>query len=326
MTVPYSLRLVYLCLATFFLVHLAAGLVVSLLASAAVRLAGRTEPRRAARLLLALRLLPVSLAVFVVASLCVPSYLWLEPDAAVERMGWGFLTAAALGAAVWSISLARGVRAAVRSRRYLRHCRSIGVEARLPGDPSSVWVVDGAATPLALGGFIRPRLVVSRPVLNALSRRQLAAALRHERAHGAARDNLKRLLILLAPGVLPFFHGFESLERGWVRFTEWAADDWAVAGNPRHSLSLAAALVRVARMSTLQIPPPLTTSLLGDGLGLSARVDRLLRTAPPAEPLGRAFPACLAFASLAVACALAATMLQPSTLYTFHLLLEHLIG
>lgn len=326
MIVPYSLRLLCLCLAAFFLVHLAAGLVVSLLAPAAVRLAGRTEARRAARLLLALRLLPASLAVLVVAGLCVPSYLWLEPKAAVERVGFGFLAAAALGAAAWSVSLARGVRAAVRSRRYLHHCRSVGVEAHLPGDPSPVWLVDEAATPLALGGLIRPRLVVSRPVLRALSRRQLAAALRHERAHGAARDNLKRLLILLAPGILPFFHGFESLERGWVRFTEWAADDRAVAGNPRHSLSLAAALVRVARMGALPHPPSLVTSLLGDSLDLSVRVDRLLRATPPADLPRGTFAACVALASLALACSLAAVVLQPSALYTFHLLLEHWIG
>ena len=118
--------------------------------------------------------------------------------------------------------------------------------------------------------------------MNALPAEQLAAALRHEEAHRVSRDNLKRLLLLLTPGLLPGLHGFHAIERGWARFTEWAADDEAVAGDAHLSLYLAAALVRIARMGGAPAPSPLATSFLGDSRELSARVDRLLSPAPAA--------------------------------------------
>src|SRR5207245_1096054 len=98
---------------------------------------------------------------------------------------------------------------------------------------------------------------------------------------------LKHLAMLLAPEALPFFRGFGALERGWARFTEWAADDRAVAGDSRRSLSLAAALVRVTRIGGITHPTPLVapivSPLMADSNDLSKRVERLLRPAPPRE-------------------------------------------
>ena len=75
------------------------------------------------------------------------------------------------------------------------------------------------------------RLVVSQSVMDTLSREEKEAALRHETAHRDSRDNLKKLLFLLSPDILPFASGLKSLERGWSKFTEWAADDKAVSGD-----------------------------------------------------------------------------------------------
>src|SRR5437763_4852832 len=83
----YPLRLLCLCLAAFFLVHLAMGLVVLAITPAAVRRAQRMSPRLATRWLLTLRLVPLACSLFVVAAFCVPSYLWLEPQAAAEQAG-----------------------------------------------------------------------------------------------------------------------------------------------------------------------------------------------------------------------------------------------
>jgi Zn-dependent protease with chaperone function len=267
-----------------------------------------------------LRLLPAAGAALIVVVVCLPSYLWLEPEAPTERVGFGCLAVALLGIAMWAVSLARGLRAAAGSRRFLRRCQNAGRPARLPG----VWIVDGAAPLVALGGIVRPRLVISRGVVSALSPEQLAAALRHERAHWTSRDNLKRLCILLTPGILPFAGSSRTLERGWRKFAEWAADDRAVAGSARRSFALAAALVRVARM-TADAPQSPLALLLGDADQLAARVDRLLRPAPPSQLPAGPRPILALSAILLMAGSLAVAVLQPAALYSVHLALEHLV-
>ena len=68
-----------------------------------------------------------------------------------------------------------------------------------------------------LAGLFRPQLVISRGVVDSLPPEQLAAALEHERGHMIGRDNLKRLALLLVPGLLPGIHGFGGLESAWAR-------------------------------------------------------------------------------------------------------------
>jgi hypothetical protein len=318
----YVPRLVCLCLASFFLVHLVLGLLVSLTASRAIRRASRMDAPSAARFLLALRLLPAGVATLVVAGVCAPSYLWLEPEAAAEEVGMACLAAALLGQIILAFSIARGLRAFRRSLQYIRHCRRVGRQTSLPGPPEPVWIVDGAAPLLALTGIVRPRLVISQPVVNALSSGQLAAVLRHEHAHRLSHDNLKRLVVLLSPGLFPFFRGFDKLERARARFTEWAADDRAVDGDGRRSLSLATALVRVARLGAAAPAPPLATSLLADSQDLSARVDRLLHPRAQSRPPN---PHLATAAALACVALLAAVVLNPATLPAVHQLLERLI-
>lgn len=304
MMFPYFWRLVCLALASFFLVHLALAVMVRCATPWAVRTAERLRPQAAARCLLTLRLTPSSFAAVVVATLCVPSYLWLEPSYTTERIGLGCIMASFFGIAVWIAAAARAMRSSLRSRQLVRSCQT-----------------GGGAPLLALAGIIHPRLVISPEVRSALTPEQLDAALRHEEAHRISHDNLKRLLVLLSPGLFPGFSGFAALERGWSRFTEWAADDRAVAGSSERSLCLAAALVRVARLGGAT--PAMMTSLLGDRADLATRVDRLLRGAPIVEK--RSTSRTTWFAIAAAVLAFAATILQPATLSTVHRLLESLV-
>ena len=325
MNLSYLARLFCLCLAAFFLVHAALGLAVAGSARWAVRIASRLAPVHGARLLFALRMFPAAFALFVVAGLCTPSYLYLEPKGEPEEMGLACMAAALMGLAVWGRSIARGTRALVRSARHIRQCREQSREMRLAGERMAAWVVDGDAACVMLTGLFRPRVVISRNVVAALSAEQLSAVIRHERAHGISRDNLKRLLVLLAPGMLPFASGFRNLERAWAKISEWAADDLAAAGKTRRSLSLAAALVHVARLGSTAPAPALATSLMAEGADLSERVDRLLRPARYTARRHDREPILMASAGLLLTGALIAVMAHPVTLHSAHECLEFLI-
>lgn len=220
MTIPYALRLVCLCSACFFLIHTALALAAWGVSPAAIRFAERTRPRLACGFLLSLRLLPAGVTALVVLGLCVPSYLSLEPAATREEVGSLFLSAALLGAIVWGTSLGRALRGVASSMRFTVRSRRLGEPAELSADSSPVSIIAGDTPLLAMTGVFRPRIVVSRGVLAALSAEQLDAALRHERAHWASRDNLKRLLLLLAPDALPFWRSFAALDAAWSRLSE----------------------------------------------------------------------------------------------------------
>ena len=327
MTLSYLLKLVCLGLASFFLVHLALGLVVGAATPLVLRMAARARPALAARLLFFIRMFPAGFGVLIVAGLCVPSYLWLEPKTATsEGIGWLCLGFSMLTVLLWAAAIRRGVLAMARSIRYLQLCHRNGRQTEVPGESLPVWVVEEPAALFAMAGITHPSLLISRQAMSALSMDQLAAALRHERAHWTSRDNLKRLLLLLAPGMLPFLHGFGTLERSWARYTEQAADDRAVAGDVGRSLSLATALVNVSRLGITQRASSLVAPLLAGDDDLAARVQRLLTAAPQADNASGGWMGCLITGAVVMLSAgVIAIGLQPALLYPVHRFLEHLI-
>jgi hypothetical protein len=237
-------------------------------------------------------------------------------------VGWAFLTFAFFGALVCTFSVARAANAVALSNRCNRTWHEAGSEGRLPGEDSNAVIVKKEAPLLALAGVYRPRLMVSQGVLGALSAEQLAVALRHEEAHRGSRDNLKRLLLLLAPDGVPFVTNFSWLDREWSKFSEWAADDEAVQGDARRALSLAEALLRVARMGAGPQLSFLHTSLVAADEELSARVDRLLHLEPArfeSLPWKRFFTGA---SFLLLSASVATLMLLPATLSSVHRLLE----
>ncbi len=331
MILPYLLRLLCLCFATFFVLNAAVGLLLRVSSNDLIRFAALKSSSAAARLLFALRMLPFALATLFVLALCVPSYLWLEPGASSERVGIPCVVFGILGVATWSVSIARTIHSLFASMSHYRLCRSAGHDSDAPGGTPSgvvmepVVVVQEDAPVLALSGLFRPRLLISRSVLRALSVEELDAALRHEHAHRTSHDNAKRLLILLAPDIFPFVRALRTIERSWAKFAEWAADDQATAGDSSRAVSLAAALVQVARLGSASRLPSLSTSLLACDLDLSARVNRLLQAAPMTPTGGGKSRHGLRNAALLLAASVASLLLAPPTLSGVHELLELLL-
>ncbi|HYL61816.1 MAG TPA: M56 family metallopeptidase [Candidatus Methylomirabilis sp.] len=325
MSFSYLFRLVSLCLASFFFVQVALSLIARAVAPAAIQFAGKLRPRAAARLLLVLRLSPVGIALLAVCMLCLPSYLWLEPQAGAEKVGIACSLAAFLGVAIWASSAFRVLRASAASSRCAREWQRVGQRYRLPAEVPDILVVDDDTPLFALAGVFRTRLVASRGLLRTLSPDQFNAALRHEVAHHSTRDNFMRLLLFLAPDAFPFIRAFAPLERAWSRFAEWAADDSAVEGDEHRSVSLAEALIRVSRMGSSPQLSPFLSTLIPDEGDLSARINRLLVPVRATRNLRRRVRILLAGASVTVVGAVLVVLLQPATFYAVHRLLEHLV-
>src|SRR5437660_11130195 len=190
----YAWRLLCLSLASFVLVNGASGLAVAFASRAAIRMAERMRPRSAVLFLFALRAFPFALGTAAVFILCVPSYLWLEPQASSERIGWVCLMLALLGVAGWAGSIGRVARAVGASVRISRAWTRASGKILLAHELGEAKIVENDAPLLALVGIFRPKLVISSGVLRSLSSEELHLALQHENAHRTSRDNLKRLL------------------------------------------------------------------------------------------------------------------------------------
>ncbi|HZW51061.1 MAG TPA: M48 family metalloprotease [Rudaea sp.] len=331
MILSYSLRLLFLCLASFFLLHALAGVAAWLAERPAIRLAEGASARSAARFLFWMRILPPGIALAFVAGVCVPSYLRYESNLAGEEVGFVCMALAVLGFLVWAFALARGLRAAIHSLQFERLCRRTGSTMRLAGEPSQMLVVEAPHAFLVQSGVLRPRIVISQPLLAGLSGAELDAALRHERAHWAFRDNGKRLLFAFLPEILPVGQAYGAIERAWAKVTERAADDLASASGPQEALLLAAALVRLARLrgdTGMSTPLARASSSLA-GLAdddLRGRIERLLAPGPAASVREPAYTRILWGAAGVLAAGALALLASPALLSSVHEVLERLVN
>lgn len=324
MTLPYLLRLLCLCFAFFFLSNAAVALFIAAFSKSLVRFAEIRRAASAARIVLALRLVPFAFAAVFVGFLCVPSYVNLEPSATAEYVSLPCLLLGLLGLTTLFLALLRSARAVLDSFRH-HHRLGEAVQLQVAGSSSSVAVLECDRPLLALSGLLQPRLLISRGILKVLSARELEAALAHEHAHCASRDNWKRLVLLLAPDAFPFWNVLAGLQQQWAKFAEWAADDQATAGNSARAVSLAEALVNAARLGTAPSLPDLATSLLASDQDLHARVDRLLRPQNEAASLDLRFHVALRAGGASLAIAFLTLLSTPAPLRIVHELQEFLL-
>ena len=257
----------------FAAVNIPLCIALALAADAFCARAAHLGPFARARLLLAVRCLPVAASTWVAAFMVLPSFLVFEPDSASERTSLVGIAAAAVGVALFGYGIWRSGRAwhqlGALSRRWMAGAEPF---TRVTV-PMPVYRVGEHAPPMTLLGLVNPILLVSQPLLDALNPEELNTAFEHEFAHRRAWDNLKRLAIRMLPDVLPLFVGGRRIEREWVLAAEQAADACA-AWDGKARIAMASALVKAARLPAAERTA--LASPLVDADVITLRVERLL--------------------------------------------------
>jgi hypothetical protein len=224
---------------------------------------------------------------------------------------------------VCGVTGVRATHAASLSRAFTRLCRIEGQQLSLAPHYPPALVVDSPEPLLALSGILHPRVVISRSIADHLPPEELSVVLGHESAHRTSRDNLKRLCIFLSPFWL---RAGAQLERAWISFAEFAADEQAAGFDERRSIALASALIRVARAGTMRHTAPVTISFLADSSDLSLRIERLLASPPRPGSVGPTAPYAIGPRMLLpVMLILMAAVFNPATFRLAQKTLEHLV-
>jgi Zn-dependent protease with chaperone function len=292
----YLLRGAALALAWLFLLNAIASVVVA----AVARRATSGVRTRGARFWLALRLSPAAVSMAFIVFVFAPSYFRYEPLHIGEAFAFTASAAAIAGIALVAAAAARGAAAWRAARRRTHAWKQAARPLPVGGAALPVFAVDMTAPVMALAGIFRPRLLITRGVLDVLTDEELSAGIAHELGHWRAWDNLKRLAMRAAPDLLVFTPVAAAIEARWASAAEHAADHDA-CGDPQSRCALASALVKVARLTPRATPLGEPISTLVDGGEIASRVERLLSDTPPNVAGTRSWPFAIGVSALIAA-------------------------
>lgn len=262
----------------------------------------RPRPLDADHLLL-VKLAPALGSLALTLCVVVPPFLRPEPAHAHDGAGPLLLALSAAGALVLAAAVQRVAGALVITRRLRRGW--LAASSALPAADAGVpaRLVEVPYPLVGVIGIARPMMVVSRMVQEGCADDELRLIAAHERAHLRACDNLKRLLIDGCPDVLRHTAAGRALDAAWAAAVEDAADDAAAGADRGARMTLARALLRVARMAVGAPPAARPTTALVDAAGVARRVRRLAESGP--RPLPSRLGLYLTLGGVATALALA---------------------
>jgi beta-lactamase regulating signal transducer with metallopeptidase domain len=277
----FALRGIAVSFSTFVLLYGGLSLIVIAMWRKVWMYGQRHSARRCADFLFAARMAPFAAAALVTLALAVPSFLLLEPRIVNESLGAAPVALGLCGFTVLLAGMWKGATALAQASRTVdRWSRDAGRFASSDTREGSIAVrrISASAPPLTAAGIFRPSVWLSRAAEFVLSERELQSALRHEVAHVRRRDNLRKLVLRLVA-----FPGMAPLEGAWREATEMAADDAAVS-NASEALDLAAAVIKLSRLASIEAPAALTTALVNSSASsLNARVERLIAWTEPRQ-------------------------------------------
>lgn len=260
-----------------------------------------------ARSLFAMRMLPTLGSLCVVIGLVLPAFFSFEPRGTAEEPGPALVGFVLLAGVFVGTGLYRTFASWRETRRLERLWIAAAVGGAEAGLIAPAYRVASELPFAALVGVLRPRLFLSGRFIDSLSAGERQAVLDHEAGHLRALDNLKRIVMRLAPDWLAFFPAGAEIERAWAIAVEEEADDYAAGSDPLRSCDLASALLKAARFPSA---PSAAVSNFCDHTTISHRVERLL-----GEPTTRRAPADslgLRVASIAAILATATVLAGPA--------------
>jgi Zn-dependent protease with chaperone function len=256
-------------LTVFVLLYIALSLVISGGWNFHRRCTRQFSIARSARVLFLLRIFPLLASALITLAFTVPSFWLLEPRSSGESIGRTPVTLGLCCLMFLAAGLVRAISAQSRSSRVLAEWLRGAVRFETDDAFLPVFRTVKHGPGLVVAGIRAPMVLVSDAAVAVLNRSELYMALKHEIAHAHSRDNLKKLLVKFSP-----FPGMEALETAWSEAAEIAADDSA-ASTFADALDLAAALIKLSRLSLPQACAELTTGLCGSAASLNTRVERL---------------------------------------------------
>jgi hypothetical protein len=274
-------------LSCFAIVTAAASAITGLTGPAMARRAERYPAASRAAWLFRLRLFPATCGAVFALAIALPIFLSFEPVDSGERFARTLIVTAIVGGALLTRGAWRAAAAWRATAVLLRDWESRS--RRLPAfdAPVPVFAIEESFPTVAVVGVFRPALFIAERVLRECPADEVRAMVLHECAHITQRDNLKRFVIRACPDTV---RRGGALERAWRSAAEAAADARAAASTPGFALTLAHALIRVARLapgvSTLEV-----ASAFYLGGSIESRVRQLVAPADslpqPSLPMGR---------------------------------------
>jgi hypothetical protein len=251
--------------------------------------------------------------------IALPIFLVYEPGDSGESVALTLLILGAAGAGLIARGAYRAAAAWRATNRVRREWQARGRRIEGFDIPLPLYAIDEPFPTVAVVGVKAPALFISERVLRECPADEVRAMLRHEAAHVAVRDNLKRFAIRACPDLLG---PGSPLDRAWSSAAEEAADAAAVAGRPAAALDLADALIRVARLAPS--PTPALASSFYPGGSIESRVRRLLAPAPAANASTPSAPVVIALGAVLCASAAAIVMAAPALHQFMETLVSHL--
>jgi Zn-dependent protease with chaperone function len=245
---------VLVCLASFLIAGIV-GVLAVFLAIQLVRIfrmekiVGRTP-----LLLFLLRIFPAALALGTALGFVLPAFLLLEPRHTAETPGIALLLPAMAATVLLGICSARGARLLRETHRASRSWLKSAKRMLVPGSSYPVCCVPGASSLIAVTGLVHPQVFVGERALEALSGKELKAAIAHEVAHIRSFDNLKQFILRIT-AFPTWLRPLSTLEVAWMQASEFAADDAALR-NGASALDLASALVKIGTLKRVTTANP----------------------------------------------------------------------